>query len=236
MFVNSYGEGVVGGGFFGRVTAGKSKFVFMAGIAAVVALVLGLAFAAGPLAAEESGKQPGGSGVQEGLGIQGAVTITLYGPDGSTLGVWKTHNSLVQPGITLLVECISGNYEAWCPGYDGELPAYTAEIGVAVGSCSEAYSSCSATNTVQSSGCESSSPPTCEGWTASAGFASTALNCLTACSLNDVASGLFTYPGIGFGGSFVTGQFDDIPSANFPSPITISPGDTLAINILFTVS
>jgi hypothetical protein len=209
-----------------RVMVSKKGNLMIAGAAvAVLALVLASALANGYLASAKSGaaKQ------NEGVGIQGAVTIALIGPSGQTLSVWKTHNSLVTTGTSIVAMCLESGLE--CPGA-GVYTSVTAVMGIATGSCTNAYSSCGifAPTTVTLTGCPGSPPPlTCTGWIASATYSPSALGCSSTCTVNDVAAGMTTPSTTGY-------QFDDIPSSNFPSPISISSGDSLAINIQFTVS
>ncbi|HVB95932.1 MAG TPA: hypothetical protein VND41_04950 [Nitrososphaerales archaeon] len=217
------------------MTPKKRSIVIVGAVVAVAALVLGAAFSGVWPASGASGKQT------ESLGIQGAVTLTVYGPAGQTLGVYKTHNSLVQPGISHVVLCLSdaaspssgsAGGEAYCPGAGTTAnPSLTASIGVGLNACIKAYSSCgvfsSATNTAIPSSCLQTA---CTGWTASASFSPTALGCATTCNLESVASGWAPF----VSGATYQAQFDNITS--FASTVYISAGDTLAVNIQFTVS
>ncbi len=217
----------------------RKRNLLLAGAAvAVLALVLASALGNGYL----TSVKPGAATQNEGVGIQGAVTITLIGPNGQTLNSWKTHNSLVQPGITMLAECISNSGQSGdqlCPGGSGNFQSFTGAVGVAIGSCNSVGGDCGAvvasTNALWPHGCTAA--PTCMGWVASASFGSTVLasalgTCTSDCPLNDVQSGMAAAGG----GTALDYQFDNIPSANFPSPISISAGDALSININFTVA
>ena len=217
------------------MTPKKRSIVIVGAVVAVAALVLGAAFSGVWLASGASGKQT------ESLGIQGAVTLTLYGPAGQTLGVWKTHNSLVQPGISFIAECLSNSGQSAdtaCPGGSLGYQSLTADRGVAIGSCGSVSAGCgvaaASTNAVWPHGCDTEL--TCLGWVASASFGSTVLasalgTCTSDCPLNDVQSGTSVQ-----GGNALLNPFDNIPSTNFPSPISISAGDALSVNINFTVS
>jgi hypothetical protein len=174
----------------------------------------------------------------EGLGIEGVATITLYGPSGQTLGVWSAHNSLVALGKDGIAKCLSGVSSGSCPGAPKGISSFTSLIEIAVGTCTNAESNCgissSASNTLTPNSCASLYQ--CSGWIASATFTPSNLfspspnGCSSTCNLNDVVSSWT--PWFGISGT----NFDDIPSANFPSPISIAPGDSLAVNIQFTVS
>ena len=212
----------------------KRKMLLGLAAVAVVGAILASSLATSLLAAGTPARAP------EGVGIQGAVTITLYGPSGQTLGVWKTHNSLTAEGTSMVAMCLEG-YNIECPGA-GAFDSMTAFISVAISPCTSAYGlsfvqqiqeSCGIPSaaTVSLSGCPGVPPDlTCTGWVATATFSPQALGCASSCTLNDVASGPTS------SSSSTSYQFDDIPSANFPSPITISAGDSLAVNIQFTVS
>ena len=215
---------------------------------AVAGIVLG-SMATGLMTAGNSGKQ------SEGLAIYGAATITLHGPQGQTLGVWRTHNSLVPIGISYLVACLVGHANgAFCPS-STNLP-FTEEMQVAYGTCLSAASSpCAsviATNTMTPLNCLANG--FCTGWVASATFPADEISsgCTpyfagnANCPLNDV--GTFGDGGTA-PGELSPVQFDDIcspnvnlhggncasPYNNLPS-ILISAGDSLSINIQFTVS
>ena len=215
----------------------KRKILLSAAVVAIAAIIIGSAAAMGPLSAGNPGSRP------EGLGIEGIATITLYGPSGQTLGVWTTHNSLVQPGLSDIIFCLTsasfegsgpGSSSVFCPGgTSSAVTSYTAQIGVAIGgACNSAYSSCGifapSTNTVGPTGCVNEQVGlsgaavtlNCNEWTASAVFGPSALNCPSTCTLNDVASGALTYSAAtstsgGFAIVGAWGQFDDICS---PSP------------------
>ena len=231
------------------MTPRKRNIVITGAAVAVLALVLASALANGYLTSAKSG----GAKQNEGVGIQGAVTITVYGPAGQVVQVLKTHNSLVSSGENWLAACISNapsifilgsgasvtttsaTGAEFCPGGSYGFPSYTQYIGVAIGSCTSIGSNCGVlvggTNTLTPNTpdpCTYSS--TCTGWLATATFSPSALNCqASSCALNDVAASACATASCG-------GQFDDIPSANFPSPVSVAPGDSLAINIQFTVS
>ena len=250
----------------GRRFSKKRKILLGLAVVAFVGVILGSSVEMGLLTGSP-GRQP------EGIGIEGAVTITLYGPGGQTLGVWKTHNSLVQPGITFVILCLSGSVgvlgngiqipSAACPGNQSGAAncfnlstcpyatstnpsSLTGEIGIATNSllnlrnpCTNAYSACGlfATATITTlptaeCGYGTGVVP-CTGWVASAVFGPSQLGCQTpTCTIADIASGWGSYTTQ----SVTQPQFDDIPSSNFPSTISYSAGDTLAINIQFTVS
>lgn len=214
---------------------------------------------AGPLSAGTPGKQA------EGIGIAGAVTLTLYGPSGQTLGVWKTHNSLMKPGISYVVQCLTGGTSS-CPNPSTPFTSFTSLMLIAFGGCAFTFlpngagnsiNPCSlqgATTVTQTpAGCSSATD--CTGWIATATFSASdidstqcsAYKCCPgpgSCLLNDVATAL----DVPFVGSL---QFDDIcaqaaspgtcngAQASLPAgpnAIAIAQGDSLAINIQFTVS
>ena len=235
-------EGNSGPGFVKGSMEGKRsrvRRVRLVAIMFVLAAIVLVSFATGFSAVGGSGKP------SDAIGIQGAVTIALYGPNGQTLGTWKTHNSLVTPGKNWLISCISGTDRLACPGNTlGDtgltITSYTAVIGIALGTCDVAESSCGIFGTSTNTPLISTppSPPSLIGWLASATFNPNVLNvpgCATTCTLNDVSAAEFPFNG-GTGSGF-----DDICSpslcsgGNLPS-ITISAGDSLAINIQFSVS
>ena len=182
----------------------------------------------------------------------------VFGPNGQVLGVWKTHNILVEPGISYVAACLSGQILS-CPNPNTPFTSFTSGIGVGIGGCATAFIPNGAGNTLNNcavqattavtptpSGCVSSA--SCTGWLASATFGATDIeNCTTNsgkccpgpgyCFLNDVAAEL-NVPIVGIL------QFDEIctpvgscpaGAGNLPT-IQITPGDSLAINIQFTVS
>jgi hypothetical protein len=199
----------------------------------------------------------GTNGNDQGVSITGKVTVSLLGPNGNVVKVWHTHNSLVAGGISEIAACLSdasavdgsANGNAFCPG--GSVPTasfdypFTYEVGIAVGSCTSTTKCSNSVTPIPAQisltplGCASSY--TCTGWLVSAGFPASdftsgsngATDCGSSnpCPVNDIAA---------LGGAFFSSsgftQFDDIPSSNFPSAISVTIGDSLQINIQFTVS
>ena len=218
-------------------------------VAAVIGVVLTSAMASGMLTFGAAGKQ------SQGLVVEGVATISVIAPDGHVVGVWTQHNTLTAQAINLIVECLGvgpgggiavvGYMTPWtstlCPTVltsqgTTATAGVTEFVDIAMGGCTVAVYSPSAncelvspaTNSPTPSGCEAGS--VCTGWVASATFSPTALS--------GACSGYFAkYPNTCLLNMVATDDgratFDQITPS---SQIVVSSGDSLAINIQFTVS
>ena len=239
------GGGVYGAGqISGR--GSKRKVFFAAIIAGVVGLIFVAGFSVGSLSARLAAGNPAAA---EDLSVEGVATIKLVAPDQQLVGVWTAHNTLkdsLAGGTDAISECLSGvtntcpNGACAVPSSGGVICPLTSLIVVAVGSCSD-VATCGvnleppneyATNVQTPSGC--TVDLRCTGWVSSETFTPSELGCTSACTLNDV--GAFEVAcSSSEGACGIYGQFDDISGASLPT-ITLSPGDSLAISIQFTVS
>jgi len=233
----------------------KRNIVLVGSAFSILALVLGAGLAAGFFGSGAS--NVGTRSNIEGLPIGGVAYITVYNPQGKVVETWHGHNTVFGTADSAISNCISGAAAVGspitgCTGFTGSIAIIwgfvLADIQepCVLGGSSANFSPCSqatATNVLSPGGC-SVSAGTCTGWLTSATFQPTdfthANGCGVSCTIDMVVAAQGTswtgyYEGPPMTSSIQVSDpgngFDQIPTS-----IAITNGDSLAVNIQYTVS
>lgn len=224
----------------------KRKILIVSAVVVVVAVVVGSALATELATGVSSPRK------YQVLSISGTETIRVIAPDGRVTSTWTGADPLIPGAINAMAACISGVTTANVGNYPcyGMIGKIHLETDSSSGTCTSVSPNCWSYDifnqtspfpihdTLTPPGCTPRSELLlCNGWITTATFGPstfTSTNCGSQCSVELVSTDIDVLCTTTWGTYY--GGVPCQPASPPASFATVSAGDSLAINIQFTVS